>query len=253
GLIARGIKPEQIIVSDPAPTQRDGLSAEFGIRVTDDNSFAARASQVVVLAVKPQELRSVATQLAPSLTHRPVVLSVAAGIRAADLRKWLGELPVVRCMPNRPALNGAGVTGLFATSDVDSSAKELAAEILGAVGPALWVDLEAQMDVVTAVSGSGPAYFFLLIEMLEASGTQLGLPAEVARRLAIETAYGAGIMAKTATESPATLREQVTSKGGTTEAALKSLEEAKVRDIFADAVAAAAKRSAELAEQLSKQ
>jgi pyrroline-5-carboxylate reductase len=233
--------------------QREGLSKEFGVRVTDDNSFAARASQVVVLAVKPQELRSVATQLAPSLTHRPAVISIAAGIRAADLRTWLGELPVVRCMPNRPAMNGAGVTGLFATEDVDESVKELAMEILSAVGPALWVEHEGQMDVVTAVSGSGPAYFFLLIEMLEASGTKLGLPAEVAKRLAIETAYGSGIMAKTATESAATLREQVTSKGGTTEAALKSLEAANVRDIFASAVAAAAKRSAELAEQLGKQ
>jgi pyrroline-5-carboxylate reductase len=253
GLIARGLKPEQIIVSDPAASQRDALSAQFGVRATDDNSFAARAAQVVVLAVKPQELRSVATQLAPSLVHRPTIISVAAGIRAAVLSQWLGNMPVIRCMPNRPALNGAGVTGLFATSDVDSSAKSLAAEILGAVGPALWVDEEHQMDVVTAVSGSGPAYFFLLIEMLEASGRELGLSAEVAKRLATETAYGSGLMARTASESAATLREQVTSKGGTTEAALKSLEAANVRAIFANAVAAAAKRSAELADQLGKQ
>jgi pyrroline-5-carboxylate reductase len=207
----------------------------------------------LVLAVKPQELKSVATQLAPVVAqHRPTIISVAAGIRASDLQRWLGGVPLIRSMPNRPALNGAGVTGLFATADVDAASRALAETILGAVGPALWVDKEEQMDAVTAVSGSGPAYFFLLIEMLEAAGVQLGLPPEVARRLAIETAYGSGQMAHTAAESPATLREQVTSKGGTTEAALKSLEAANVRAIFAAAVAAAAKRSAELADQLGK-
>jgi pyrroline-5-carboxylate reductase len=203
--------------------------------------------------VKPQELRAVAAQLAPLIEgHRPLVISVAAGIRATDLQRWLGGIPVVRAMPNTPALNGCGVTGLYATSDVPQGGRKLAETILGAVGPALWIQKEEQMDVVTAVSGSGPAYFFLLIEMLEAAGIRLGLPAEVSRRLAVETAYGAGQMAHSASETPAVLREQVTSKGGTTEAALKHLEGANVRGIFNDAIAAAAKRSAEMAEQLGK-
>jgi len=251
GLVARGLPATQVIVSDPLAAQRESLSAQLGVRTTDDNLLAARA-QVLVLAVKPQDLRVVATQLAPALSHRPTIISIAAGVRARDLQRWLGNLPVVRCMPNRPALNGAGVTGLFATHDTDAGSRQVAADILGAVGPALWVEREEQMDAVTAVSGSGPAYFFLLIEMLEAAGVQLGLPADVAHRLAVETAYGSGLMAHTAVESAATLREQVTSKGGTTEAALKSLESANVRAIFAAAVAAAAQRSAEMADQLGK-
>jgi pyrroline-5-carboxylate reductase len=252
GLVARGLAATQVIVADPSAQQRAGLKAQLGVQVTEDNAAAARAAQVLILAVKPQDLRTVATQLAPAVQHRPLIISVAAGIRAADLQRWLGGLPVVRCMPNRPALNGCGVTGLFATADVAAAGRTLAAQILGAVGPALWVEKEQDMDAVTAVSGSGPAYFFLLIEMLENAGVQLGLTPEVAHRLAVENAYGAGQMARVAQESAATLREQVTSKGGTTEAALKQLEAANVRAIFANAIAAAAQRSAELADQLGE-
>jgi len=253
GLIARGLPATQIIVSDPIDAQRDSLTLQLGVRATADNLAVARTADVIVLAVKPQELHTVATAMAAAVRERkPLVISVAAGIRASDLQRWLGGIPVVRSMPNRPALNGCGVTGLFATSDVSPSGRELAETILGAVGPALWVNEESQMDAVTAVSGSGPAYFFLLIEMLEAAGVQLGLKPDVARRLAIETAYGAGQMAHVAVESPALLREQVTSKGGTTEAALKSLEAANIRGAFTAAVTAAARRSAELAEQLGK-
>lgn len=250
GLIARGVPAKQVIVSDPVAAQRDALVAQFKVRVTADNAEAARDSQVLILAVKPQELKNVAKQLAPVVTHsKPLVISVAAGIRAADLQRWLNDFPVVRCMPNRPALNGCGVSGLFATAQVPQAQRQLAEQILSAVGPALWVDKEEDMDTVTAVSGSGPAYFFLLIEMLEAAGVELGLKPDVAHRLAVETAYGAGTMARDATESPATLREQVTSKGGTTEAALKTLEAGNVRAIFHAAIAAAAKRSAEMADQ----
>lgn len=252
GLTARGLPAQQVIVSDPIANQRETLAAQLSIRTTSDNALVAQAAQVLILAVKPQDLRSVAINLAPAVKHRPLVVSIAAGIRATDLQRWLGGIPVVRAMPNTPALNGCGVTGLFATPDVSSASRALAGAILGAVGPALWVDKEQDMDVVTAVSGSGPAYFFLLIEMLEDAGVKLGLSADVARRLAIETAYGAGQMAHVAPESAAMLREQVTSKGGTTEAALKSLEAANVRAIFAAAVAAAAKRSAEMADLLGK-
>jgi pyrroline-5-carboxylate reductase len=185
--------------------------------------------------------------------RRPLVISIAAGIRSSDLTRWLGGLAVVRAMPNRPALQNCGVTGLYAAPTVTSTARSLAAEILGAVGVAVWVEEEAQMDAVTAVSGSGPAYFFLLIEMLEAAGTSLGLPQAVSRRLALETAYGSGCMARDAVDSPAELRQQVTSKGGTTEAALRHLESHGVRVIFNQAIAAAAHRSQELADQLGRQ
>jgi pyrroline-5-carboxylate reductase len=252
GLIARGVAARQLIVSDPVPTQLESLSAQLGLRTTADNEEVARESDVVILAVKPQDLRNVATSLAATLkARRPLVISIAAGIRGSDLERWLG-LPVIRAMPNRPALQNCGVTGLYAAPSIPSSARTLAAEILGAVGVTVWVEDESQMDAVTAVSGSGPAYFFLLVEMLEAAGVSLGLSPEVSRRLAIETAYGSGCMARDSTDAPAELRKQVTSKGGTTEAALKHLESHDIRTLFTEAVAAAARRSAEMAEQLGK-
>lgn len=249
GLISKGVKPQEIIVADPLQSQLDGVRAQFKVAVTSDNCAAARDVDLIVLAVKPQEMRSVTQGIAGALKKDCLIVSVAAGIKASDIQTWAAGRPVVRCMPNRPALQGCGVTALYATQDVDQSARTRAQGVLAAVGATLWLDDEAQMDVVTAVSGSGPAYFFLLIEMLEQAGSALGLSPEIARKLAIETAYGSGCMAREATESPATLREQVTSKGGTTEAALKHLEAHHVRDIFARAVAAAARRSTELAEQ----
>jgi pyrroline-5-carboxylate reductase len=152
-------------------------------------------------------------------------------------------------MPNRPALQGCGMTGLYATDDVEATGRRTAEQILGAVGATIWLEQESDMDAVTALSGSGPAYFFLLIEMMEQAGVQLGLSAEISRKLATETAYGSGLMAREAAESPATLRQQVTSKGGTTEAALKHLESHQVRQIYVEALAAAARRSAELAQE----
>ena len=253
GLIAQGIAPEQIVVTDAVASQREQTAREFGVRVANSNREAAIASDVIVFAVKPQDLRAVAQDLAAALVNRtPLVISVAAGIRAQDLQRWLGGIPVVRTMPNRPALNGCGVSGLFANDAVPQTSRELATRIMGAVGPALWVDKEEHMDVVTAVSGSGPAYFFLLTEMIEAAGVALGLSPEVSRRLAVETAYGSGRMLRESAETAAKLREQVTSKGGTTEAALKSLESRDVRGIFAAAIKAAAQRSAELAAQLGQ-
>lgn len=250
GLIARGTDAAHISVADPVPAQLDSLQQQFGIHVSTSNADAISGADVIVLAVKPQEMRNVATALAPALTsRRALIISVAAGIRASDIQRWCGGIPVIRCMPNRPALQGCGMTGLFATSDVSPEERTLAADLLGAVGATLWVDREAQLDAVTAISGSGPAYFFLLVEMLEQTGIALGLPPEVSRKLAVETAYGSGCMAREAAESPATLRQQVTSKGGTTEAALKHLEGQNVRAIFATAITAAARRSAELADE----
>src|SRR5690606_30392299 len=199
----------------------------------------------------PQELRNVTLEIASELTGK-LLISVAAGIRANDIERWSGGAAIVRCMPNRPALQGCGMTGLFATASVSEAHRKTAESILGAVGATLWLTEEQQMDAVTAVSGSGPAYFFLLIEMMEEAGVALGLPRETSRKLAIETAYGSGLMAREGPETPQVLREQVTSKGGTTEAALAHLEAHQIRSIFSAAVAAAARRSAELAEEFGK-
>ncbi|MBL8270787.1 pyrroline-5-carboxylate reductase [Steroidobacter sp.] len=251
GLIAKGTEPAQIAVADPYAPTLQSLQAQYNVQTAASNAEAVRDAGVVVLAVKPQELRNVVSALQEQLLGtRPLLISVAAGILAADIQRWAGGVPVVRCMPNRPALQGCGVTALYANDQVNQAHRTLAEQILGAVGATLWVQRETDMDSVTAISGSGPAYFFLLIEMLEAAGQELGLTAEVARKLAVETAYGSGFMARESSDSPATLRQQVTSKGGTTEAALKHLEASNVRAIFSQAVAAAAQRSAQLAKEL---
>jgi len=251
GLRVRGTEADSIVVSDPLPQQLERLHSRFGIRVTGDNVAAVQDADAVVLAVKPQEMARVAAGIAAvTAARRRLVISIAAGIRLQDLRRWLGEgVPLVRTMPNRPALIGAGITALYAGPEVDGAERAQVEAILGACGGTVWVEEEAQLDTVTALSGSGPAYFFLLIEALEEAGSALGLPPATARRLAVETARGAGRMAAESAESPAELRAQVTSKGGTTAAALEVLEGARVRAIFAAAVAAAAQRSAELARQ----
>jgi len=250
GLIARGMPPHDIAVADPVSAQTESLERDYGIRIATSNEAAVTAGNVVILAVKPQHMRTVVSEIRGAVAAaRPLLVSVAAGIRTADIRRWCGAGRIVRAMPNRPALQGCGVTALYAADDVASEDREQVELILRAVGEALWLDEEAKMDVVTAVSGSGPAYFFLLIEMLEQTGMALGLSAQVSRKLAVETAYGAGCMAHATSDSPATLREQVTSKGGTTEAALRHVEAHHVRDIFAAAVTAAARRSGELAQE----
>jgi pyrroline-5-carboxylate reductase len=254
GLLAKGLPASQIVVADPIESQRVQLAEQYGVQVTADNNQAARAAQIIVLAVKPQELATVARGLAATVstaTPQPLVISIAAGIRATDLQAWLDGVAVVRTMPNRPALNGCGITGLYASAAVSAAQRELATRILSAVGKAIWVDQETHIDAVTAVSGSGPAYFFLLMELLEAAGVELGLTAEVSRALAIETAYGAAYMARELDDSPAVLRQQVTSKGGTTEAALKVFATHDLAGIVSSAAKAAATRSAELATQLA--
>lgn len=252
GLLAAGRDAATIRVADPQPAARRELEAAFpGITALDDNASAARGAATWVLAVKPQHMRAVATGLATlAQAARPLVVSVAAGIRVADLLRWLGEeVPLVRTMPNRPALLGSGITALFAGASVTTGQRARAERIMAAVGAHLWVDDESLMDAVTAVSGSGPAYVFLLVEMLEAAATAEGLDAAAARRLAVETVYGAARMARELGEDPATLREQVTSRGGTTAAALAVLEGAGIRGTFAAAVHAGTLRSRELAEE----
>lgn len=251
GLIARGTPPGDLSVADPAAQQLARLRSDFGLRVTADGAAAVRDSDLVVLAVKPQHMAEAARGIAAELaTGRRVVVSVAAGITLSSLESWLGPgHPLVRTMPNRPALIGAGVTAACAGPGVNAAERAAVEEVLSAVGALVWLEDEAQMDAVTAVSGSGPAYFFLLIEALEAAGRDLGLTGGTARLLAVQTALGAGRMAAESADPPSVLREQVTSRGGTTAAALAVLEEAGLRDALRRAVAAAARRSAQLSRE----
>ena len=251
GLIARGMPPTDLTVADPAAAQLERLRHDDGVRTASRNEEAVRDADLVVLAVKPQEMAAVARGIAPTFAaRRRVAVSVAAGIRLGNLAGWLGGAPaLVRAMPNRPALIGAGVTAAIAAPGVEPHERESAAAVLSAVGPLVWLQEESQIDAVTAVSGSGPAYFFLLVEAMEEAGVGLGLPRETARLLAVQTAFGAGRMAAESGELPARLREQVTSKGGTTAAALAVLESADFRGLVQQAVAAAARRSAELARE----
>ena len=251
GLIKRGIAPGRLVVADPSQDQLQRLVRDFHIETAPDNASAVQGAEVVVLAVKPQLMRAVALGLAPHLqAGRPLVISVAAGIPHASLARWFGpQIPLIRTMPNRPALNGFGATGLYAPAGVGAPYRALAEDLMAAVSATVWVQHESQMDTVTALSGSGPAYFFLFMEALEAAAHERGLPTDIAHRLTLETAFGAAQMARESPDTLATLREQVTSKGGTTAAALEVLNAAGLRAIVARAVAAADRRSAELAAE----
>jgi pyrroline-5-carboxylate reductase len=251
GLLRRGTRPEHISVGESFAPARDALSADFGIQATPDNAAAVEAASVVVVAVKPQIAGTVLAPLQPLLQRtRPLVISIVAGIRVSALERWCGiGVPVVRAMPNRPALVGAGATGLFAPASVASAHREVAEKVLQAVGEVVWVATEEHLDVVTALSGSGPAYFFLLAELLTQGAIDLGLEPSAARRLAIATLHGAGQLVHAGDGDLARKRAEVTSKGGTTEAAVNSLAEADLRGIVARALQAATRRSRELAEQ----
>lgn len=254
GLIADGFDARNIWVADPNEEQRDALRRRFAIHAVTANQKAIEQAEVVILAVKPQVLKEVATDLAQAAQRRkPLVISVAAGIRTASLETWLGgDLPIVRTMPNTPALVGSGATALYANERVSPPQRSLAESIMRAVGLALWLDDEARMDAVTALSGSGPAYFFLVMEAMESAGRELGLPPETARLLTLQTAFGAAKMALESSEDSATLRARVTSPGGTTERAIQVLQEGKIKELFGKALAAAQERSVELAEILGK-
>ena len=255
GLLQNGWMARNIVVSDPDPEQPARLyQLDPELSVINDNDAAATTADVVVFAVKPQVLQMVCRELAHTLQKsQPLVLSIAAGIRSTDIEHWCGgDLPVVRCMPNTPALVQSGATGLFANPKVSDEQRALAETLMRAVGTTVWVGDEPQLDAVTALSGSGPAYVFLVIEAMQAAGEKLGLSEEVARLLAIDTVFGAAKLALESPDSPATLRERVTSKGGTTERALEVLEAGNIRKLFEDALAAARTRAEELAEQLGK-
>jgi pyrroline-5-carboxylate reductase len=251
GLLRRGTRPEQISVGESVEAARSSLARDLGIMATADNAAAVRNAELIVLAVKPQDAASVLASLQPVLErNRPIVLSVAAGIRASALEGWCGPgIPVVRAMPNRPALVGAGVTGLYAPSHVGTTHRTAAERVMLSVGEVVWVPTEDAIDVVTALSGSGPAYFFLLAELMAEAAIGLGLEPQAARRLAVATLHGAGLLANSSDGDLARLRAEVTSKGGTTEAALSTMAAADLKGTIARALEAAARRSRELAEQ----
>jgi len=252
GLIGNDYPPDAITATDINQQSLDAMRAEFGIHISRDNLSATREADVLILAVKPQNMREVCEPLCDLARSRsPLVLSIAAGVRASDLDHWLGGgNAIVRCMPNTPALIKCGASGLFANRLVSEVQREWAQSILAAVSRVVWVDSEDKIDAVTAVSGSGPAYFFLVIEAMQAAAQKLGLSAEQADTLVLETALGATKMARESALDAATLRANVTSKGGTTAAALEVFENNALRELFAEAMRAAATRSAELGRQL---
>lgn len=252
GLLAEDCQAADIYVTDPNQSRLDILRQDFDVNVGQDNSATAAQADIVVLAVKPQVLHQVASDLAPALLARkPLIISIAAGVRIEALGRWLGtDLPVVRAMPNTPALVRTGATGLYANAQVTQEQRDLAESILRAVGLVLWLTDEKQMDAVTALSGSGPAYFFLVMEAMQKAAMAQGLSEDAARLLTLQTAFGAAKMALESTDDPAVLRARVTSPGGTTERAIKTLQEGELEDLFERAIAAAANRSCQLADML---
>ncbi|MGM0535768.1 MAG: pyrroline-5-carboxylate reductase [Pseudomonadota bacterium] len=254
GMIESGFSPDDITATSPSDDILAPLRARLGIQTATDNAAAIAESDVVVLAVKPQIMRDVCEQMRDAVqARRPLIVSVAAGLPAETLEQWLGDdLPLVRCMPNTPALVGAGAAGLYANARVSDDQRRLATELMEAVGLVAWVDDEALLDAVTAVSGSAPAYFFLMFEAMEEAGAALGLPADTARQLAMQTALGASKMALASDKSPAELKRNVMSPGGTTERAIEHLEQAGMRRIMAEAMNACADRAREMADELGK-
>lgn len=253
GLTDEGFPRLSLIATGPRIESLQKTGDSLGIPVTTDNKHAASSADVVVLAVKPQMLKEVCLDLAPALAHKPLIISVAAGITTASINHWLGgEHAIVRCMPNTPSSVRSGASGLFANTQVTELQKSLANSILGAVGVVQWVDDETLINPVTAVSGSGPAYFFLMMEAMIEAGEKLGLTRETATELTLQTALGAAILAKQSDLDVAELRRRVTSPKGTTEQAILSFEKDDIRGIFERAMSACNHRAIELSELLGK-
>ena len=251
GLLKQNFTAAQMRVAEINADNRARLRHEFGVQAMAELATAVAGSDVIVLAVKPQQLSEVATQLAPLLAGQ-LLISIAAGIRAADLARWMGSQNLVRAMPNTPALIQSGMTGLYALPAVGSEQRAAAQTILSAVGNTLWLDNEAMMDAVTAVSGSGPAYVFYFIEALQQAARELGFDGQAARRLALDTFIGAAKLADASEDDVNVLRARVTSKNGTTERALLSMEENEVKKHIISAVHLAAVRSKEMGDEMGK-
>ena len=249
GLVQRGAHAAQIRVAEPMETLRAALAADFGVQVFGQASEAVYGAGLWVMAVKPQVMREVCAALATrAQAQKPVVLSIAAGITSQQVSQWLGgDIAVVRAMPNTPALLGAGASGLFANTQVDAEGRERAQALLSSVGRAVWIEDEAKMDAVTAVSGSGPAYVFLLAEAMEAAAKAQGLSDEAARALVLQTVLGAARMLTETGEAPDELRRRVTSPNGTTQAAIETFQAGGFEALVAKAVEAATERGRQLA------
>jgi len=252
GLLAKGVRVGALSVVEPVPAARRRLASKYKVRASAAPDARTLAADTLLLAVKPQDMRAAIAPLAGALGSK-LVISIAAGIRLQDLSRWLGGHDrLIRCMPNTPALIGAGITGLYAPPRVSAAEKRRAERILAAVGATVWVKDESLLDPVTAVSASGPAYVFWFIEQLASAAEALGLAPEVARRLALQTVLGSAQLAARSKEPPGVLRERVTSKGGTTAAALAVFDEARLGEHFRRAVEAASRRGAELGALLGR-
>ena len=251
GLIRQGVPATRIIVVEPYEPQRAVLLQQFGIQALPAADDSLSNAQVVVWAVKPQTFKDAASSVAAFTAHA-LHLSVAAGIRSSSIAQWTANDAIVRAMPNTPALVGQGMTALFARAGVTAAQQALAEQIIGTTGQFLWVQKEEQLDAVTALSGSGPAYVFYFLEAMQQAGVEMGLPAEQALQLAIGTFSGASQLAAQSSEPPAVLRERVTSKGGTTFAALESMRADQVAEHFIAAMKAAEVRSQELGDEFGK-
>jgi len=251
GLLASDVAADSIYVAEPDETHRQQLQIDFGIHTSAENQAMVSQCEVIVFAVKPQLMKEVVSGL--QSVEGKLLISIAAGITSAAIGNWLdADAAIVRSMPNTPALVRSGATGLFANPHVSADQREIAESIMRAVGMTLWVDKEELLDAVTALSGSGPAYLFLVMEAMEQAGIKLGLNPDDARLLTVQTAFGASKLALEIEEDPAVLRERVTSPGGTTEQAVKTLQDQQLEAIFLQALTAARDRARELSEQLGK-
>ncbi len=254
GLLQQGWPAERITVSEPDASRRQWLARHLKVTLATDNARACDKADAVVIAVKPQVMGTVVESLRPAFQARqPLLISIAAGVPSHFFQQQLHpQLPVIRCMPNTPALVGEGANVLYASETTTESQRNLAAALLAATGMVRWVADEEHMHAVTALSGSGPAYFFRLMECLEEAAVEQGLPRELARDLVEQTALGAARLAQDSEDSPAELRRKVTSPGGTTEAALKQMDAQGLATLVSQAIAAATQRSMELQQQLEK-
>ena len=254
GLVATGMSSKDISVSEPKADLREKLTKDFGVNALEENASAVMGANVIVLAVKPQILQEVVIPLGNLIAEaRPLLISVAAGITCSSIEKWVGGDPaLIRVMPNTPALIGAGISALCANNNVSNGQRALAEKIVTAVGKTVWIEEESLMNAVTAVSGSGPAYFFYVMQAIHDAAVREGLDAQTARLLTLETTLGAARLALASTEDPANLQAQVTSPGGTTEAAIKVLNDSGVKDTLQQAVSAARARGGELAKLLDR-
>ena len=254
GMVATGISNQNIFVSEPKADVRKRLNEDFKVNTSEESASAAKEADVIVLAVKPQILKEVVTPLSSLVSDaKSLLISVAAGVTSSSIERWVGGQPaLIRVMPNTPALIGAGISALYANNNVSDGQGTLAEKIMATVGKTVWIKEETLMDAVTAVSGSGPAYFFYIMQAIHDAAVREGLDAETARLLSLETALGAARLALASTEDPGELQAQVTSPGGTTEAAIKILDDSRVRDTLQQAVSAARARGGELAKLLDR-